>query len=90
MHAGISHPLERVVPEGGANLSAQFFPAGTIVGMSAWVAHYNKDVYGQDAEEFRPERWLEADKEQLRIMERTWIPVSSHLPYFRLVTANFG
>jgi cytochrome P450 len=77
LHSGISHPLERVVPEGGAELCDTFIPAGTIVGISSWVVHHDKSVYGQDADDFRPERWLEADKEALKIMERTFFPVSS-------------
>ena len=31
----------------------------TIVGTNAWVLHRNKQVYGDDAEAFRPERWIE-------------------------------
>ncbi|KAH9204679.1 cytochrome P450 [Leptodontidium sp. 2 PMI_412] len=54
--------LQRVVPEGGATLAGRFFPAGTLVGISAWVAHANKDVFGADAETFRPERWLESSE----------------------------
>jgi cytochrome P450 len=32
----------------------------TVVGINPWVAHSNQDVFGVDAEEFRPERWLAA------------------------------
>ncbi|KAF3404255.1 hypothetical protein DPV78_002408 [Talaromyces pinophilus] len=31
----------------------------SIVGVSTWVAHRNKDIFGEDAETFRPERWIE-------------------------------
>lgn len=27
--------------------------------MNPWVAHANRSVYGEDADVFRPERWLE-------------------------------
>ena len=33
----------------------------TIVGANPWVIHRNTDVYGDNVEEFRPERWLEKD-----------------------------
>ena len=46
-------------------------PAGTQVGWCAWRVFRNKEVFGADAEVFRPERWLEADAEQLRTMEST-------------------
>ncbi|KOC11290.1 putative cytochrome P450 [Aspergillus flavus AF70] len=41
-----------------------------IVGVNAWVAHYNEDIFGRDAATFRPERWLESDKEWLSVMEQ--------------------
>jgi hypothetical protein len=33
----------------------------TIIGASAWTLHAKGEMFGQRAEEFRPERWLEAD-----------------------------
>ncbi|KAG9251386.1 n-alkane-inducible cytochrome P450 [Emericellopsis atlantica] len=32
-------------------------PAGTAVGYCVYVMHRRKDLYGEDADEFRPERW---------------------------------
>lgn len=66
-------PLWRVVPEPGATLSGRFFPAGTVVGINNWVAHRNISVYGTDHELFRPERWLEADKEALAKMDQYYM-----------------
>lgn len=51
----------------------------TIVGMNSWVAHRDTSVFGPDANEFRPERWLSSDKEKLSVMERSWMPVCHHL-----------
>lgn len=31
----------------------------TVVSTSAWAIHRNKDIYGEDVETFRPERWIE-------------------------------
>jgi cytochrome P450 len=53
--------LPRVVPSGGANIEGHYMPAGTVVSMSAGVVHRDKAVYGEDADVFRPERWLERD-----------------------------
>lgn len=32
-----------------------------MVGVNPWVAHTNRSVYGEDADVFRPERWLEEE-----------------------------
>jgi cytochrome P450 len=71
-------PLWRVVPEGGVEICGHYFPAGTTVGINTWCAHYNEDVFGPDAAEFRPERWLEAEKEggeRIKNMEAYYMPV---------------
>ncbi|OLN97617.1 Pisatin demethylase 2 [Colletotrichum chlorophyti] len=74
LHPATGLPLERVVPEGGATISGRFFPEGTIVGINTWVQHRNKAVFGQDADHFRPERWLTDDEQKLSVMNRNWIP----------------
>ncbi len=79
MHAATGLPLWRVVPEGGVEICDRFFPEGTIVGLNSWCAHYNESVFGSDAKQFRPERWIEAEKEggeRLREMENYYLPVS--------------
>lgn len=48
----------------------------TIVGVNPWVAHANTSVFGPDAEEFRPERWLEADQASVNHMEQYFFTVS--------------
>ncbi|KAI7354837.1 benzoate 4-monooxygenase cytochrome-like protein P450 [Hortaea werneckii] len=59
MCPGVGLPLERIVPAEGLELpDGRYIPAGTIVGMNAWVVHGDKDVYGQDADSFNPSRWL--------------------------------
>ncbi|OMP84364.1 Pisatin demethylase [Diplodia seriata] len=55
-------PLPRVVPQCGAEIAGHFFPGGTVVGVNAYVLHRNKDIFGHDAEDFNPDRWL-GDKE---------------------------
>lgn len=81
LHSAVGLPLWRVVPEGGVEVAGEFLPAGTEIGINAWVAHRNKNVWGHDAEEFRPERWLEAQalaeagqRETLQRMEAYYLP----------------
>jgi len=67
--------LERVVPKGGVELCGQRFEEGTIVGMNAWVVHRDRAVFGEDADEWNPDRWL-GDAEQRVAMERCFLTVS--------------
>ena len=76
IHPGVGFPLERVVPAGGKELGGYFLPAGTVVGVSAPVIHHNKAIYGDDADAFRPERWIDASEEQLKAMDRSTLTVS--------------
>ncbi|KAF2090546.1 cytochrome P450 [Saccharata proteae CBS 121410] len=56
--------IERVVPEQGLELSnGQRLPGGTNIGVNAGPMHRNKRAFGEDAEVFRPERWLRMDGE---------------------------
>ena len=64
--------LERVVPPGGAVISGTYLPAGTVVGANAWVLHRNPTAYAPDPHAFRPERWLDSDTEQLKLMEQSF------------------
>ncbi|OTA92375.1 hypothetical protein M434DRAFT_325550 [Hypoxylon sp. CO27-5] len=72
--AGRIHPpfglhLERVVPAGGLEVCGKTLPAGTIVGMNAWVVHRDPDMFGPDADTWRPERWLEGDEAHIKRMD---------------------
>ncbi|KAM5344562.1 hypothetical protein ACJ41O_013097 [Fusarium nematophilum] len=59
MLPGVAMSMERYVPHGGFALpNGDYLPQGTIVGMSPYILARNKSVYGDDADEFRPERWL--------------------------------
>lgn len=58
MHPAAGLPLERIVPPSGADIAGHFVKGGTVVGCSAWVIHRNKEVFGEDVETYRPERWL--------------------------------
>ncbi|KAJ5602591.1 cytochrome P450 [Penicillium hordei] len=69
--------LDRVVPPAGATIAGVFIPGGTIVGCQIDSIHLNKDVYGNDATAFRPERWIEASEEQRRYMDRSFLAFSA-------------
>ncbi|KAL2047698.1 hypothetical protein N7G274_000740 [Stereocaulon virgatum] len=51
--------VDTVLPVGGGEdgKSPLFVPKGQIVQWSLFMMHRRKDLYGEDAEEFKPERW---------------------------------
>ena len=75
-HPAVSFPLERVVPEGGANLCNVHFDQGTIVGINPAVMHRDKTIFGVDADVFRPERWTQSSQDCIKIMDRHLMTVS--------------
>lgn len=56
------------VPKGGDLINGHFVPEGTQVGTNYFGLMRCKDIWGNDADVFRPERWLEADDDRERIM----------------------
>lgn len=59
MHPVITGILERIVPGPGLALpDGRVVPAGTKVGINPWVSSRDRATYGDDADDFRPERWL--------------------------------
>ncbi|CVL05964.1 uncharacterized protein FPRN_14156 [Fusarium proliferatum] len=69
LHPAVGFTMPRVVPKGGKKLAGRVFPEGTIVGINPWVAHRNSDIFGQDADEFRPERWLSSSQQTIEKKE---------------------
>lgn len=76
LHPSNCYPLERVAPSGGSQICGHYIPAGTVVSIMAPVINRTQSIYGEDADEFRPERWLEANTEELKAMDRTFFTVS--------------
>ncbi|KAH9229420.1 hypothetical protein K456DRAFT_1764567 [Colletotrichum gloeosporioides 23] len=64
LHPAVGLILERIVPEEGLELAdGTHLPGGIIVGASPWVVHHDKEVFGDDVNVFRPERWLQDENE---------------------------
>lgn len=51
--------VDTVLPRGGGldKQSPVLIPAKTTVSWSVYTMHRRKDYYGEDADEYRPERW---------------------------------
>ncbi|KAI1653114.1 cytochrome P450 [Daldinia decipiens] len=72
--------LDRNVPEGGMMIDGHYVPAGTMAGTSAWVLHRSQEIWDSDAEEFRPERWLDKENEGTLngnlFLDISWLEIS--------------
>ncbi|KAH8101888.1 cytochrome P450 monooxygenase pc-bph [Cristinia sonorae] len=66
LHATSGIGLPRLVPEGGLTVCGRTFPEGTCLSVPTYTIHRNKEVWGEDADEFRPERWFELDKNDIQ------------------------
>ncbi|KAK7941445.1 uncharacterized protein PG986_013832 [Apiospora aurea] len=63
----------RVAPKDGITIGDQTFPEGTILSVHPWVIHLSKEIWGEDAREFNPDRWMGDDVARL---EKHFIPFS--------------
>lgn len=63
IHPATGLGLQRTVPSPGSHIAGHFFPAGSTIGINAWVAHQNTSIYGLDASSWRPERWIEFEEQ---------------------------
>jgi cytochrome P450 len=65
----IATSIVRTVPAGGIVMDGHYIPPGYNVGMNSKKLGRSEQIFGPGTEEFRPERWLEASKEQRAEME---------------------
>jgi cytochrome P450 len=63
--------MQKVVPKGGDHINGLFVPEGTRIGHCTWGILRDTKVFGQDAEAYRPERWLEGTPTEIQGMKRS-------------------
>ncbi|KAK0960871.1 hypothetical protein LTS01_020683 [Friedmanniomyces endolithicus] len=60
-----SQGLPRVVPPGaGVEIAGHHFPQGVVLSVPAYTMHHSTEIWGADADEFRPERWEKVTERQ--------------------------
>ncbi|CAI6339321.1 unnamed protein product [Periconia digitata] len=64
--------IQRYSPPEGISVAGTFIPPGYRVGMNPHIVQKDKTVFGEDADQFRPERWLASEKTNL-MMDRAYI-----------------
>lgn len=68
--------LPREVPAGpGVEFKGRYFPPGTVLSVPTYSMHHSTEIWGPDAEEFRPERWVEGGGVTAR-QKNAFIPFS--------------
>ncbi|KAF2439288.1 cytochrome P450 monooxygenase [Karstenula rhodostoma CBS 690.94] len=54
--------LPRIVSPGGLKIEGKYVPEGIEMAANPYVIHRDKGVYGEDAFEYNPERWLQSEE----------------------------
>lgn len=67
--------LERTVSTQGLVLSGTYLPVGTRIGVSAAAVHHDPDVFGDDHNSFKPERWLDGEHRDIPRMRKAFFAV---------------
>jgi cytochrome P450 len=60
IYPSVGVSMGRVSPAQGLVLSGHHIPPGYYVGVNPQISHHDTTLFGEDALEFRPERWLES------------------------------
>lgn len=66
IHSTSGLGLPREAPPGGLTVCGRIFPEGTILSVPTYTVHRDTEIWGDDADVFRPERWIERDKNELQ------------------------
>lgn len=75
LHPPFCLPFERVVPKGGLTIGGNYYPEGTVVGMSPYVVNRHKPTFGEDSEMWNPDRWM-VPEERKRKLEASVMTVN--------------
>ncbi|ODM22434.1 hypothetical protein SI65_00022 [Aspergillus cristatus] len=62
--------IEVSVSRSDTTIAGHYLPAGTVIEWQSDSFKIDEDVYGEDVENFRPERWLVADQQERKHMEQ--------------------
>jgi cytochrome P450 len=59
----------RIVSKPGIDLYGKHVPPGTEITCNPYFLHRDKTLYGEDANEFKPERWLESEARSRQLLK---------------------
>lgn len=84
IYTAVPGGLPRVAPPGGIVIAGRPVAGGTTVGVHIYSIHRDVSVWGEDAEIFRPERWLDRTPEEMKRMATAFKPFSDGPAYVML------
>ena len=67
----LTGPQSKAAPSGGEIVNGIFIPGGVEVAFNPTMTMRRKDIFGDDSNVFRPERWVDADESTRNKYERT-------------------
>lgn len=70
--SGIGLPRQVPADSPGVRFRGYYFPPGTVLSVPTYSIHHSREVWGPDADEFRPERWVSLTARQ----KNAFIPFS--------------
>ena len=73
MFPAVSMGMQRHPPIEGLEIAGKLIPNSCRVSMNPAVVQFDKHIFGNDASEFRPERWLESSEENVKAMDKAML-----------------
>lgn len=70
--SGIGLPRQVPPDSPGVEICGHFFPGGTVLSVPTYSVHHSPEIWGADADDFRPERWETVTERQ----KNAFIPFS--------------
>ncbi|KAL4874501.1 cytochrome P450 [Aspergillus karnatakaensis] len=73
LHPSITYQLPRLAPADGLNIEGYYIPASATLSMSPLAQNRCRDIFGEDADVWNPERWIKDEGnslEKIKEMEK--------------------
>lgn len=76
MHPSFALSFERIVSKGGIMILRTYLLAGTAIDGNSYVVNRHKGTFGDDAEFWKPKKWLEKHDTHKRKLEQGVLTVN--------------